>query len=259
MSISSPVASVAAVAPVASAEAAGRVAALVAFTVAVVATPTRSFGAFAVHAATLLTVAALARVGFRRFVTGLTVEVPVLVFAALLPLLGVGPRVDVGPLPLSVEGLWAAWSVLVRASLGVGATTVLLATTPVPDVLAGCARLRLPSQLVAIAGFALRYGEVVRDDARRLRRARLARGDDPRWIWQGRALFASVTVLFVRSYERGERVHRAMLARGYDGTTADLVRDVERGRPSLATRRTAAVVVAPLLAWSTVVLTRVRG
>src|SRR3546814_16731281 len=47
--------------------------------------------------------------------------------------------------------------------------------------------------------------------------ARLSRGDDPRWIGQARALSATVGALFVRTFERGERVHQAMLARGWDG------------------------------------------
>ena len=41
------------------------------------------------------------------------------------------------------------------------------------------------------------------------------RGDDPRWIWQVRALARTAGALFVRAYERGERVYVAMLARGY--------------------------------------------
>ena len=47
--------------------------------------------------------------------------------------------------------------------------------------------------------------------------ARVSRGYDPRWIWQARAVAASAGALFIRSYERGERVYLAMLSRGYDG------------------------------------------
>jgi cobalt/nickel transport system permease protein len=64
----------------------------------------------------------------------------------------------------------------------------------------------------------IRYADVVADDMRRMRIARVSRGHDPRWLWQARALASSAGALFIRSYERGERVHAAMLARGYDGT-----------------------------------------
>ena len=73
--------------------------------------------------------------------------------------------------------------------------------------------------------------------------ARQSRGYDPRWLWQVRGMAASAGTLFVRSYERGERVYLAMLARGYDGTMPVL-----EGR-----RRTAAdwwAAALPLAAWT---------
>jgi cobalt/nickel transport system permease protein len=41
-------------------------------------------------------------------------------------------------------------------------------------------------------------------------------------------LARSLGALFIRSYERGERVHLAMLARGYDGTMPVLGRPASR-------------------------------
>ena len=58
-----------------------------------------------------------------------------------------------------------------------------------------------------------------------MRRARLSRGHDPRFLWQVGATARGVGALFVRSYERGERVHLAMLSRGFDGAHA-----LRRGR-----------------------------
>ena len=55
-------------------------------------------------------------------------------------------------------------------------------------------------------------------DLARMRVARLSRGDDPRWLWQIRGAAATAGTLFIRAYERGERVYAAMLARGYPGT-----------------------------------------
>ena len=62
-----------------------------------------------------------------------------------------------------------------------------------------------------------------------MRVARISRGHDPRWIWQVKALASSAGALFIRSFERGERVHVAMLARGYDGVLP--VVDDETGAP----------------------------
>ena len=60
----------------------------------------------------------------------------------------------------------------------------------------------------------LRYVDVIAGEARRMRMARVSRGHDPRFLWQVGATARGVGALFLRSYERGERVHLAMLSRG---------------------------------------------
>ena len=137
--------------------------------------------------------------------------------AVFLPIVGSAPFVAVGPLTLSEPGLWAAWGIAVKGTLGVAASALLTLTTTVPQLLQALERLRVPRALVAIATFMIRYGEVLTDDLRRLRIARVSRGDDPRFLWQVTATAATAGALFVRAYERGERVYVAMLSRGYTG------------------------------------------
>jgi cobalt/nickel transport system permease protein len=195
-----------------------KVVAAVAFVLAVVATPREAFWAFALDAAVLVAVARLAAVPLLVLLRRLTFEAPFVAFALFLPLVGGGPRVDVvGGVSLSSAGLWAAWNILVKGSLGVGATVVLASTTTVPELLRGVDRLRAPRALTAVAGFMIRYAEVITGEMRRMRIARQSRAHDPRWLWQARALAASAGALFIRSYERGERVHLAMLSRGFTG------------------------------------------
>jgi cobalt/nickel transport system permease protein len=188
------------------------------FVVAVVLTPREAFWAFGVYGVLIATVALIARIPPAWLVRRLMFEVPFVAFAVFLPFIGRGPRTDVLGLSLSVEGLWGAWNIVVKGTLGVAATSVLAATTPVAEVLRGLDRLRVPRVLTAIMGFMVRYGEVISGELRRMRVARIARAHDPRWIWQARAVAATAGALFIRSFERGERVHMAMLARGYDGT-----------------------------------------
>jgi cobalt/nickel transport system permease protein len=71
---------------------------------------------------------------------------------------------------------------------------------------------------VQIAGFMLRYVYVVRDDVARMRIARESRGFNAKGPAQWKVLAQAGAALFVRSYERGERVHLAMLSRGYSGS-----------------------------------------
>ena len=187
------------------------------FVCAVVATPRERFWAFGAHALALGTVVAIARIPVRTLLGRMTIEIPFVAFALLLPVLSTGPRVDVLGMALSVDGLLAAWNILAKATLGLTTSIVLSATTDVRDLLAGLARLRTPPLIVQIAGFMIRYGDVVVDETRRMRIARESRGFVARDLRQLATLSRAVAAMFIRVYERGERVHLAMLSRGYTG------------------------------------------
>jgi cobalt/nickel transport system permease protein len=118
---------------------------------------------------------------------------------------------------VSREGLWGAWNILAKGTIGVAVSVIVASTTTMPELLRGFDRLRLPKAFTSIASFMVRYLDVIAEEMRRMRIARMSRGHDPRWIWQARAVAASAGALFLRSYERGERVYLAMMSRGYTG------------------------------------------
>jgi cobalt/nickel transport system permease protein len=194
-----------------------KIAAAVAFTVAVVSTPREAFWAFGAYAVLVGVVAAAARIPPGWLAVRATIELPFVALAFALPFLGAGERVTVAGLALSIEGLLGGWNILAKATLGVLASLLLVGTTTVRDLVLGLDRLRCPHALTQIATFMLRYLDLLIDEARRMRLARLARGDDPRFLWQLRGFAASLGALFLRSYERGERVWLAMRARGWTG------------------------------------------
>ncbi|HPV79142.1 MAG TPA: cobalt ECF transporter T component CbiQ [Dermatophilaceae bacterium] len=189
-----------------------------AFVLLVVATPREATWPYAVHLAALMLVARTARVPAAYLATRLVVEVPFVVFAVVLPFVATGPRISVLGLSVSEPGLVAAWALLAKGTLGVLAALLLAATTEPRDLLTGLTRLRLPRQLVEIMGFMVRYVEVVTGDLRRMSIALASRGFDARSPRQWPVLATCLGALFVRSYERGERVHLAMLSRGYAGS-----------------------------------------
>lgn len=188
------------------------------FVVAVAATPHRPVWPFAAYLCLLGIVATAARVPARFLLRRLVFELPFVAFAVLLPFVAGGETVELGPLVVSREGLWGAWNLIAKATLGAIATILLAATTSLSEVLRGLEALRVPRAFTAVASFMFRYADVVTGEARRMRVARESRGYDPRWLWHARALAAATGTLFVRSFERGERVYVAMLARGFDGT-----------------------------------------
>jgi cobalt/nickel transport system permease protein len=82
--------------------------------------------------------------------------------------------------------------------------------------------MRAPRLLTLIAAFMYRYLFVIGGEARRMRIALAARGYRPRHALQAAAIGRVATALFLRTFERGERVYVAMLARGYAGATPRL-------------------------------------
>ena len=160
---------------------------------------------------------------------------PFLLFAVLLPF--ARPRPDASTCSACScrePGLWAAWNIVAKGTIGVAASIVLASTTSVPHVLQGLERLRVPRQLVAITGFMVRYGDVIGDELRRMRIARESRGASASRIGHARAVATSAGALFVRSYERGERVYLAMASRGLRRHDAGAQRggDASRRGPS---------------------------
>ena len=195
-----------------------KVLALLGFVLLVVATPRDWFWAYAVHLAVVLGVVAVSRVPATYLLKRMVVEVPFVLFAVLLPFVAQGPRTEVLGLSLSESGLLAAWGLLAKGTLGVLASLTLAATTEPQELLAGLERLRLPSLLVQIMGFMVRYLDVVTTELHRMKVARASRGFSARNPRHWPVLARSAGALFIRSYERGECVHLAMLSRGYTGT-----------------------------------------
>lgn len=199
-----------------------KIASFVAFVFLVAVTPRQAVWAFAVFAAAITSVAALSRIRARFVLLRLLGILPFIAFAFVLPFVASGSEVAVIGLTMSREGLWAAWNVIAKAGLGATTSIVLAATTEVPDILAGLQRLRVPALFTSIAGFMIRYLELIVEEIGRIRVAMTSRGYDPRWLWQARPIAASAGAMFIRSYERGERVYDSMLARGYTGEMPDL-------------------------------------
>ena len=81
-----------------------KLAATVLFVFAVVATPREQFWAFGVQAGLVVLAAVIGRVPLRSVARRLVIEVPFLLFAVLLPIVGREPRVDVLGISLSEAG-----------------------------------------------------------------------------------------------------------------------------------------------------------
>jgi cobalt/nickel transport system permease protein len=132
------------------------------------------------------------------------------------------------------------------------ASITLGATTEPRDLIVGLQKLKLPPVLVQIMAFMLRYTDVVGDDMRRMKIARESRGFEAKGLGTLRIVAQSAGALFIRSYERGERVHLAMLSRGYTGSLPILDAPVATARMwATASLLPFAALIVAVAAWMT--------
>jgi cobalt/nickel transport system permease protein len=133
------------------------------------------------------------------------------------------PAVHIGTWVLSAG--WIGFAVIVlKVLLSVTAVIVLGAWTSGPRLSLGLRGLRVPAVLVTQIVLLGRYLEVLRGEALRMRRARDLRSAGARRARQPWVVATMLAALLTRSMDRGERIHRAMLARGFDGTLPSLGR-----------------------------------
>lgn len=121
-------------------------------------------------------------------------------------------------------GLIRFGSILLRTWLSVQAGILLVAVTQFPDLLHALEHLRVPTVLTTIIAFLYRYLFVLTDEVQRLLRARASRSAALPGQKSGRNVFWRAQIagnmagqLFLRSYERSDRIYNAMLSRGYTG------------------------------------------
>ena len=127
-------------------------------------------------------------------------------------------------LSITDMGLLRFESILIRSWLSVQMAILLIATARFPDIVHALEHLRVPSILTTIIAFLYRYLFVLADEVSRLLRAREARSaaaagsrSGGSVAWRARVAGNMAGQLFLRSYERSDRVYNAMRARGYAG------------------------------------------
>jgi len=204
--------------------------------------PVGAFVAYAFVWLVLAGVSVIARIGAWRLVRGSWVVLPFVLVA--VPLLFTRPgeallTLELGPLVLTVTdaGLRDMLSIMLKSWLSVQAALLLAYTTPFADLVDALRALRVPAIIVSIISFMYRYLAVLIDEAGRMSRARQARSaaapqgrSGGSITWRAKVTGAMVGSLFIRSYERSERIYAAMLARGFSGTfqATDMARPDQR-------------------------------
>jgi cobalt/nickel transport system permease protein len=122
-----------------------------------------------------------------------------------------------GVVQITSVGLITLASVALKTLLSLTILNVLTLTTPIPALLQALEKLKVPPLLVAIFASMYRYLNVLIDEFNAMRRAAAARNLTGNNHWQRMVIGNMIGALFIRTYERGDRIHQAMLSRGYTG------------------------------------------
>ncbi len=149
----------------------------------------------------------------------LIVNVFIFLLALILPWSVPGQvLLSLGPFHASLEGAREAASIAIKCNAIVLANMALLSTSTVFSLAHALSHLRVPPKLVQLFFFAWRYLHVLEEEFETLMRALAARGFAPRTDLRTYRTYANlIGILFLRGFDRGERVHRAMLCRGFEG------------------------------------------
>jgi cobalt/nickel transport system permease protein len=182
-------------------------------------TPNGRWLTWAVYGLGVATIVLMSRVALPVLVRRVAVEFTFISLILLGTLFRDGGAVvwQWGWLRVSTEGLTTLGSVALKAGLSLVMLNVLTLTTSIPDLLQGLAALRVPPLLVAILAAMARYIVVLADEFHAMRRAAVSRNLMATRRWQRLVVGNMIGALFIRTVDRGERIHRAMLSRGYSG------------------------------------------
>ncbi len=183
---------------------------------AIALTPNGQWSTWAVYGVGVGLWAGLSRVDLVALVQRVAVEMIFLSTVLLGTLFHAGGAVlwQWGPMQVTTAGLTVLGSVALKSCLSLWTLNTLILTTAVPVLLSALVALRLPPLLVAILAAMHRYIAVLQAEFGAMRRAALSRNLLGRDRWQRLVVGHMIGSLFIRTYDRAERVHRAMLSRG---------------------------------------------
>ena len=146
-------------------------------------------------------------------------------------------------------GLLRFASILIRSWLSVQAAILLVAVTTFPDLIHALEHLRVPRILTTVIAFLYRYLFVLTDEVLRLMRARQARSAATpnrraggSLGWRAKVAGNMTGQLFLRSYERSDRIYNAMVARGYAGHMRTLNPHEMKSKDYFATAMAVAII-----------------
>jgi cobalt/nickel transport system permease protein len=200
------------------------------FIAAVVLTPAGSWLAYSLYFLVIATLILLSGVPLLYILRRSLVIIPfVLLVAIFIPFFRQGEaaftfNIWAWHISLTRDGLQLLGSILAKSWLSILSLVVLTSTTGFASLLRGMEQLHMPRVMVMLLSFMYRYIFLLTDEVMRMKQARDSRSFSGKKLRQIITIGNMIGTLFIRSYERGERVYAAMVSRGFDGHSRTLDR-----------------------------------
>lgn len=163
---------------------------------------------------------ALSRISLKKLTGRLVaVNIFILILWIFIPFSYPGKLVfHLGSLIATREGILYALSITLKANAIVLATIAILGTSEIFSLAHALVHLKMPDKLVHLFFFFYRYISILHEEYLRLKNGMTIRCFRPKAnIHTYRAYAYLVGMLIVRSYERSQRIYKAMLCRGFNG------------------------------------------
>ena len=176
---------------------------------------------FLLYLAVPLVLAGLSRISILHFLSKLFKLYPMIlvitIFIPFFPLPNETPQHFFG-ITVSSSGLQKFFLINAKSILILFVSIVLTTTTDFMMLSKGLEKLRMPSVMIAIISFIYRFIFLLIDEVERLLMAYQSRYLKLSLSKRIKIIASMIGLLFVRTYERGERVYLAMESRGFQGT-----------------------------------------
>jgi cobalt/nickel transport system permease protein len=226
-----------------------------AFIVAVLLTPASNWPIFTIYFCIIAVMLVLSKLPPLYVLKRSLVIFPfVLLIAVFIPFFKEGQvagsyNIWLWQISITYNGLLILANVVVKSWLCILALILLSSTTKLDDLLKGLRYLGIPQVMILILSFMYRYIFVLVDEVMRLQQARDSRNFGGSRLHHLKTIGNMVGTLFIRSYERGERIYAAMLARGFDGQVRTLHKLSFRQADAYFSAAFSLVLILPYVIW----------
>ncbi len=125
-------------------------------------------------------------------------------------------------LTISYEGIIFGILLISRLIVCLSAVVLLSSITPLDTIVNSMRKLGFPKEMSMILSMTVRYLFVFFDELDTIRNAQKSRSFDiwnkkTSYLWRIKQIGYTIMMLFLNSFEKGERVYYSMLSRGYIG------------------------------------------